>query len=145
MNSALLKRLGIKETQVIQPTKVTRGVKETNDSGIVIDFDGAVITDLSAKKYLIFCLEFSSAIITLEPPLNSNLGFANKSIDLRNSGKSYIANSWSKLSDISASAKMFFIVDIVESLLPSFTKILGLISAKFFNKLIVSLDNFIIY
>ena len=40
MNSALLKRLGIKETQVIQPTKVTRGVKETNDSPFVKDVRG---------------------------------------------------------------------------------------------------------
>ena len=37
MNSALLKRLGIKETQVIQPTKVTRGRKETTDTTFVKD------------------------------------------------------------------------------------------------------------
>ena len=37
MNSALLKRLGIKETQVIQPTKAIRGKKETTDSNHVKD------------------------------------------------------------------------------------------------------------
>ena len=37
MNSALLKRLGIKEGQVIQPTKATRGKKETTDSTFVKD------------------------------------------------------------------------------------------------------------
>ena len=37
MNSALLKRLGIKETQVIQPTKAVRGKKETTDSEGVKD------------------------------------------------------------------------------------------------------------
>ena len=37
MNSALLKRLGIKETQVIQPTKAVRGKKETTDSNHVKD------------------------------------------------------------------------------------------------------------
>ena len=37
MNSALLKRLGIKETQVIQPTKAVRGRKETTDSNHVKD------------------------------------------------------------------------------------------------------------
>jgi|TARA_R100000501_G_C2580641_1_gene84053 hypothetical protein len=37
MNSALLKRLGIKEGQVIQPTKAIRGKKETTDSAFVKD------------------------------------------------------------------------------------------------------------
>ena len=37
MNNALLKRLGIKETQVIQPTKVARGKKETTDSNHIKD------------------------------------------------------------------------------------------------------------
>ena len=37
MNNALLKRLGIKETQVIQPTKATRGKKETTDTTFVKD------------------------------------------------------------------------------------------------------------
>ena len=37
MNNALLKRLGIKEAQVIQPTKVTRGKKETTDTTFVKD------------------------------------------------------------------------------------------------------------
>ena len=37
MNSALLKRLGIKETQIVQPTKATRGKKETTDSTFVKD------------------------------------------------------------------------------------------------------------
>ena len=37
MNSALLKRLGIKETQVIQPTKAVRGKKETTDTTFVKD------------------------------------------------------------------------------------------------------------
>ena len=37
MNSALLKRLGIKETQVIQPTKVRRCRKETTDTTFVKD------------------------------------------------------------------------------------------------------------
>ena len=37
MNSALVKRLGIKEAQVIQPTKVTRGRKETTDTTFVKD------------------------------------------------------------------------------------------------------------
>ena len=37
VNSALLKRLGIKDTQIIQPTKVTRGRKETTDSTFVKD------------------------------------------------------------------------------------------------------------
>ena len=37
MNSALLKRLGIKETQVIQPTRTVRGKKETTDSTFVKD------------------------------------------------------------------------------------------------------------
>ena len=37
MNSALLKRLGIKEEQVTIPTKATRGKKETTDSVFVKD------------------------------------------------------------------------------------------------------------
>ena len=37
VNNALLKRLGIKETQVIQPTKVARGKKETTDSTHIKD------------------------------------------------------------------------------------------------------------
>ena len=37
MNSALLKRLGIKETQVIQPTRAVRGKKETTDTTFVKD------------------------------------------------------------------------------------------------------------
>ena len=37
LNSALLKRLGIKETQVIQPTKAVRGKKETTDTAFVKD------------------------------------------------------------------------------------------------------------
>ena len=37
MNSALLKRLGIKEAQVIQPTKAVRGKKETTDTTFVKD------------------------------------------------------------------------------------------------------------
>jgi len=37
MNSALLKRLGIKEEQVIKPTRATRGKKETTDSAFVKD------------------------------------------------------------------------------------------------------------
>lgn len=32
MNSALLKRMGIKETQIVTPTKAVRGKKETSDS-----------------------------------------------------------------------------------------------------------------
>ena len=40
LNSALLKRLGIKETQVIQPTKAVRGKKETTDTAFVKDVRG---------------------------------------------------------------------------------------------------------
>ena len=60
MNSALLKRLGIKETQVIQPTKVTRGVKETNDSPFVKDVRGKMNV-----SFLGHCKTFSASY--LEP------------------------------------------------------------------------------
>ncbi len=51
-------------------------------------FVGDTITDLSAKKYLIDCLELMSAILTFELPLNCNSGFSNSSTDLKNSGRS---------------------------------------------------------
>ena len=63
-------------------------VNDTKLSGIVIDFVGDTITDLSAKKYLIFCLDFSSLMVTFAPPLKFRVGLSNKSIDLKNSGKS---------------------------------------------------------
>ena len=50
MNSALLKRLGIKETQVIQPTKAVRGRKETTDSNHVKD-----VRQKMNMSYLGFC------------------------------------------------------------------------------------------
>jgi hypothetical protein len=63
-------------------------VKEIVLSGILIDFVGATTTDLSAKKYLIFCFVFSSAMVTLEPPLKFKTGLSNSSTDLKNSDKS---------------------------------------------------------
>ena len=60
MNSALLKRLGIKGTQVIQPTKVTRGVQETNDSPFVKDVRGKMNV-----SFLGHCKTFSASY--LEP------------------------------------------------------------------------------
>ena len=58
MNSALLKRLGIKETQVIQPTKAVRGKKETTDT--------AYVNDVRAKMNMAFighCKTFSASYL----------------------------------------------------------------------------------
>ena len=58
MNNALLKRLGIKETQVIQPTKSVRGKKETTDTTFV--------KDVRAKMNMAFighCKTFSASYL----------------------------------------------------------------------------------
>ena len=60
MNSALLKRLGIKETQVIQPTKVARGKKETTDSSHIKD-----VRQKMNMSFLGFCSLVSASY--LEP------------------------------------------------------------------------------
>ena len=60
MNNALLKRLGIKETQVIQPTKVARGKKETTDSSHIKD-----VRQKMNMSYLGFCSLVSASY--LEP------------------------------------------------------------------------------
>ena len=60
MNSALLKRLGIKETQVIQPTKAVRGKKETTDSNHVKD-----VRQKMNMSFLGFCSLISATY--LEP------------------------------------------------------------------------------
>ena len=59
-NSALLKRLGIKETQVIQPTKVARGKKETTDSSHIKD-----VRQKMNMSFLGFCSLVSASY--LEP------------------------------------------------------------------------------
>ena len=92
-------------------------------SGIVIVFVGATITDLSAKVYLLEDLPSFPDIPTLVPPLNFNVGVSNKSKVLKNSGKSYIANSCSKVSLTLAVASMFFIVEIVFNFSPGLTRI----------------------
>ena len=51
-------------------------------------------------------------------------------VKLLNSGKSYIANSCSNLLSMSASARIFFKVDIVCNLFPGLTKIFLLISSN---------------
>ena len=60
MNNALLKRLGIKETQVIQPTKVARGKKETTDSSHIKD-----VRQKMNMSFLGFCSLVSASY--LEP------------------------------------------------------------------------------
>ena len=60
LNSALLKRLGIKETQVIQPTKAVRGKKETTDTTFVKDVRGKMNV-----SFLGHCKTFSASY--LEP------------------------------------------------------------------------------
>ena len=85
---------------------------------------------LSAKKYLIDDAELVSEITRFLVPLNLISDFVNNSIALKNSGKSYIANSCSNLLSMSASARIFFKVDIVCNLFPGLTKIFLLISEK---------------
>ena len=60
MNNALLKRLGIKETQIVQPTKVARGKKETTDSSHIKD-----VRQKMNMSFLGFCSLVSASY--LEP------------------------------------------------------------------------------
>ena len=106
-------------------------------SGIVIDLEGYLKVDLSAKAYLADKLDFSSCIFRFAEPLKFNTGCVKESNALKNSGKSYTPNSVSNSSSTLASAIMFFIVETVDSFLPGLNSILAFISLKFLNILIV--------
>ena len=83
MNSALLKRLGIKAEQVVVPTKATRGKKETTDSSFV--------KDVSAKMNMTYISHTTLASASyLEPTFKRD---ANNKILLDKNNKK-VVDSW---------------------------------------------------